>query len=281
LNKKNKNSVIHLATNHYENFPVASFLIPKEIKKDIAIVYWFARTADDLADEGDFTSAERINNLIQFENEFTLALKNKSSDKYFSQLKKTIDNRNLTSQNFFDLLSAFRQDVIKKRYNNFNELLDYCRRSANPIGRIVLEMNDLRNEETNKLSDKICTALQLTNFFQDTKIDYQKGRIYYPTDEMKNFNVSEKMFELNQNNPHISSLVKHNIDRTQLLFNEGKKLLEFLNGRLKLEIKWTIAGGEEILHKIRAKNYNVISYRPRLNKINYFSILVKSIIRNV
>jgi squalene synthase HpnC len=281
LNKKIENSTIHLTNNHYENFPVASFLIPKEIRKDIAIVYWFARSADDLADEGEFTSEERIKKLIDFETEFTLVLKNKSNDKYFLELKKTIDRRNLTSKYFFDLLSAFKQDVIKKRYNDFNELSDYCKRSANPIGRIVLEINEIRNEEANKLSDKICTALQLTNFFQDTKIDYQKGRIYYPTDEMKIFNVSEIMFELQQNNPHISSLVKHNIDRTQILFNEGKKLLKILSGRLKLEIKWTIAGGEKILNNIRSNNYNVLNFRPRLNKMNYFSILIKSIFRNV
>ncbi len=281
MDQELRNSAISVATNHYENFPVASFLIPKYYRKDIEIVYWFARTADDLADEGEIDTDERLKNLNEFENKLTTALEHKSNDKYFLALMQTIKNRNLTVQNFFNLLSAFKQDVIKNRYNNFKEILDYCSRSANPVGRIVLEINNIRNEKANEFSDKICTALQLTNFYQDTRVDFKKGRIYYPADEMKNFGVTENMFELQENNMHISALVKHNVDRAQLLFDEGKKLLDYLNGRLKLEIKWTISGGEKILNKIRKNNYNVFCDRPRLSKIDYFSILVKSFIKNV
>ena len=272
-----KGEVIRLMQNHYENFPIASFLIPKEIRKDVAIVYWFARTADDLADEGAIDDNERLKNLNNFESEFFLSLQNKTKNKYFSILKETIDRRKLTFQYFLDLLSAFKQDVVKKRYNNFEEIRDYCKRSANPVGRIILEINDIRNEEAIKLSDQICTALQLTNFYQDTVIDYNKNRIYYPLDELEMFSVTEKMFELQENNSHISALVKHNVDKAQVLFDEGKKILDFLFGRLKIEIKWTIAGGEKILSKIRENNYNVFLKRPKLSKIEFLSMLVKSI----
>jgi squalene synthase HpnC len=281
LEKELKNKIFNLTRNHYENFPVVSLLIPPKLRKDVALVYWFARTADDMADEGDIGSDDRLKNLNDFEHEFELALKNKSNHKYFIALADTIQKRNLTPQDFFDLLSAFKQDIAKNRYNTFNELLDYCSRSANPVGKIILELNGIRNEDANKLSDKICTALQLTNFYQDTKIDYEKGRIYYPIDEMKKFNVTEKMFELEENNLHISNLVKHNIERTQLMFDEGEKLLNYLSGRLKLEIKWTLAGGEKILDKIRFNNYNVFDKRPQLSKYEYFSILVKSFFKDV
>lgn len=278
MNKEIESNVISLAGNHYENFPVASFLIPGEIRKDIAIVYWFARTADDLADEGKADSEERLKSLNDFERELSSAIEKKSSNKYFLLLNETIIKRNLTHQYFFDLLSAFKQDIIKNRYNNFAEILDYCKRSANPVGRIVLEINNIRDEEANKLSDKICTALQLTNFYQDTKIDYEKGRIYYPLDELKNYGITENMFELNENNVHISALVKHSVDRTQLFFDEGKKLLNYLTGRLRIEIKWTITGGEKILGKIRENNYNVLNDRPQLSRIDYFGIFIKSIL---
>ena len=281
MKKTVEKQVLELAKNHYENFPVASFLIPKDLRKDISIVYWFARTADDLADEGNLSDKERLKNLDDFENEFSRSLSEKSNNNFFIILNETIKNKNLNPQNFYDLLSAFKQDVFKKRYKDFDEVLDYCRRSANPVGRIILDLNNIRIDDSYKFSDKICTALQLSNFYQDTLIDYQKGRIYYPQDEIKLFNVTENMFEIKENNEHISALVKHNVERTQRLFDEGKSLLKYLNGRLKIEIKWTIAGGEVILNKIKKNNYNVFNTRPKLSKLNYFSILVQSIFKNV
>ncbi len=269
MEKDINQKALKLASNHYENFPVASFLLPKEIRKHVAIIYWFARTADDLADEGNFDDEVRLKNLNEFENEFTSALNGKSSDEYFNLLAKTITGKKLTPEHFYDLLSAFKQDVIKKRYKDFSEVLDYCNRSANPVGRIILELNNIYDEQAVIYSDKICTALQLTNFYQDTKIDYEKGRIYYALDEMERFSVTENMFELNKNNQHISSLVKHNIERTQKLFDEGKPLLNFLSGKLRIEIKWTILGGETILKKIRENNFEVLANRPKLSKFNY------------
>jgi squalene synthase HpnC len=279
LNKEIENRTLELAKFHYENFPVASFLLPINMRKHVAIIYWFARTADDFADEGNLKAEDRLKNLNEFENEFTALLNHKSSNQYFILLKKTIDEKKIDPKHFYDLLSAFKQDVVKNRYENFSEILDYCNRSANPVGRIILELNNVCDKDAIKYSDKICTALQLTNFYQDTKIDYNKGRIYYPVDEMKKFNVTENMFELNKNNPHISALVKHNVDRTQKLFDEGKNILDFLRGSLKTEIKWTIFGGEAILNKIRKNNFEVLAERPKLSKLNYLFLFMKALFR--
>lgn len=272
-----ENRISALAKDHYENFPVASFLIPKYYRTDVAIVYWFARTADDLADEGNVDAEKRLDELSNFENEFTKSLTGESENLNFNLLAKTITEKKISTKYFYDLLSAFKQDVVKKEYENFDEVLDYCKRSANPVGRILLELFKIYGEDAIISSDKICSALQLTNFYQDTVIDLEKGRNYYPQDEMKTFNVTKKMFELKQNNPNIKALVKHNVQRGQALFDGGKNLLKYLNGRFKIEIKWTIAGGEKILEKIRKNDYDVFSDRPKLTKANFISLLIKNI----
>lgn len=268
---------ISLSKTHYENFPVASFLIPKNKRQDIAIIYWFARTADDIADEGQLSATERISALDQFRQNFSEALNHNFVSDEFKILSDTIVRNQLNPTDFTDLISAFRQDVIKKRYDTFNELLDYCRRSANPVGRIVLNIFDIRDDKAYYYSDKICTALQLTNFYQDVENDYERGRIYFPKDEMEHFNVDENMFEMKENNPNFSALLKHNIDRARVLFSEGKKLFPYLKGRLKLEIKWTVAGGERVLSMIERNNYKIFGNRPKLNKKDFISILLKSI----
>ncbi len=266
-----------LTRDHYENFPVVSFLIPKKYRKEIAIIYWFARTADDIADEGELSSNDRLEKLEQFEKQFLESLTNVSDHPNFNLLSSVIKKNNLSTDYFTDLLSAFKQDVIKTRYNNYHEVLDYCKRSANPVGRILLELFKVHDAEAINCSDKICTALQLTNFYQDTLIDYKKGRIYYPQDEMKMFSVTEKMFELKENNPNIKALVKYNIERAQQLFDEGRDISNYLSGRFKYEIKWTISGGKKILSKIRKNDFNVFDYRPVLNKFDFIKLLIKSL----
>ena len=270
-------NVSNLAKDHYENFPVASFLIPKKFRKDVAIVYWFARSADDLADEGNKSPEKRLNELNNFENEFLKSLKGESINFYFNQLAKTINDKKLSVENFFDLLSAFKQDVVKKEYQNYDEVLDYCKRSANTVGRILLELFNVKEKEALIYSDKICSALQLTNFYQDTVIDIEMGRNYYPQNEMQLLNVTKKMFELKENNPNIKTLLKHNVERTQALYDEGKNLLKYLRGRFKIEIKWTIAGGEKVLDKIRKNDYDVFAQRPKLDKMDFISLFIKSI----
>lgn len=277
MNDLSLKASVSLAKTHYENFPVASFLLPKSKRSDIALIYWFARTADDFADEGQFSASERISALNAIEKYFLDSLNGIYVNNEFKGLSDVVVRNNLNPVDFINLISAFRQDVIKKRYENFDEILDYCKRSANPVGRIVLDIFNIRNADAYNYSDKICTALQLTNFYQDVEIDYNKGRIYFPLDEMKHFNVDENMFEMKENNPNFSALLKYSIDRTRVLFSEGKNLFPFLKGRLKTEIKWTVAGGEKILSKIEKNNYQIFGNRPKLNKTDIITILLKSI----
>jgi squalene synthase HpnC len=269
---------VKFASSHYENFPVVSFLVPKELRKHIAIIYWFARTTDDLADEGDLSEQERLEALDEFRKNFSDALKNNPKTNFELALIKTIEEKKLNPDHFFNLLIAFRQDVEKKRYSTFDEILEYCRHSADPVGRLILELYDIRNDEAFYYSDKICTGLQLANFYQDLGIDYQKGRLYLPIDEMAEFNVDEKLFELKKNNLNLMQLLKYSVERTENMLYEGKGLLKFLNGRLKYEIKWTILGGIETLNKIKKLDYNVINQRPSLKKSDFIKLLIKSLV---
>ncbi len=268
---------LKFAKSHYENFPVVSFLIPKNLRKHVAIIYWFARTADDYADEGNFSEDERLEKLNNFEYRLKQLLIGKAESDYEIALANTINEKNLTTENFYKLIKAFRQYVIKNRYENFDEVIDYCKYSANPVGRLILELFDIHSEEANIYSDKICTALQLTNFLQDVFIDYKKGRIYLPQDEMEMLQITEKLFEHKENNHKLKQLVKHNVDRAQNLLDEGKKLFPLLRGRLKVEIIWTVAGGEEILDQIRKSDYNVLNNRPELSKTRMVTLFLKSL----
>jgi squalene synthase HpnC len=269
-----------LAKSHYENFPVVSLLVPKNIRKHLAIVYWFARTADDFADEGELSQVNRLNKLSAFENRLHELLNDKYRSDIEYALADTIKTKKLSRDHFLNLLKAFNQDVTKKRYSNFSEILEYCKNSANPVGRLVLELVGVKNEKAFYYSDKICTALQITNFIQDTTLDYKKGRIYYPEDEMQKFGVTEKMFELKENNVNFNHLVEFSIDRTQDMLNEGKNLLKYLYGRIRYEIGWTIKGGELIIKKIRNHHFDVLNYRPELSKINFLSLFIKSLFNN-
>lgn len=270
---------IEFARAHYENFPVVSFLIKKDLRKHIAVIYRFSRTADDMADEGSFTSKERLEMLNSFEERLASSIKGNFMNHFEEALYHTITDKNLSPEYFFNLLTAFKQDVCKKRYENFDNLLGYCRNSADPVGRLVLELHGIRKDNAFYLSDKICTALQLTNFYQDTLIDFEKGRIYYPLDEMESFGAEEKLFDLRQNNLNLSKLLEFNIRRARKFFEEGKELIDYLNGSLKLEIRWTILGGEAVLRKIEDNNYNIFQERPSLTKKDFILLFLKSLIK--
>ncbi len=270
---------LSFAKNHYENFPVVSFLVPEELRKHVAIIYWFARTADDFADEGELAETTRLIELNKFENRLRNLITENFEEPLELALYSTIKEKNLSPVLFFDLLKAFKQDVVKKRYNNFDDVLEYCKYSANPVGRLILELSGIRDEKAFRYSDKICTALQLTNFLQDTAVDYKKGRIYLPADEMEKFGVSEKMFELNENNLNLKKLLTYNVNRAQRLFDEGKNLFSFLHGLLKFEIKWTVLGGQTVLDRIRKNDYDVLNKRPQLSKKDFLALLLKAFIK--
>ncbi len=271
-------NALSLAKEHYENFPVVSLLIPTKLKYHVAMIYWFARAADDLADEGDSCENEKLRKLKDFEYRFSQLLEGHFENDLEAALLSTIKSKSLNPKHFYDLLSAFEQDVAKKRYANYAELLDYCRRSANPVGRLILELYGIKDKKLHEYSDKICTALQLTNFYQDTKIDYEKGRIYLPQDELKNYTIDESVFENDGKNANLRKLLQFNVERTRDLFAEGRSLLTHLRGKLKLEIEWTILGGEKILQKIEKNSFNVFSTHIVLSKSEMVRLFLKTLI---
>lgn len=276
--KKSYDDALRLAESHYENFPVVSYFLPKRLCKHVAVVYRFARTADDFADEGNLTTNERIELLDNFENDFREAMENGVPNDFWNSLSETVKKNNLTHQYFIDLLKAFKQDVNKKRYPNFAELLDYCRNSANPVGRVMLEFVGIREESLIEYSDNICSALQLANFWQDVSVDIRKGRIYIPEDDLSNFNVPEDDIKYLRMSGNFAELMKFQVERTKRMFDSGEKLLKHLDGRFRLQIKMTISGGRAILNKIEKLNYNVLNTRPELSKKDYLYLFLKSII---
>lgn len=274
----------NLAKKHYENFPVGSLLIPSDKRKYIYSIYAFARTADDIADSDILSQAEKLKLLNEYENELTNLELNKSSPgnddirNIFAALSNTIKELNIPIQEFRDLLTAFKQDAVKERYDDFDELLNYSHYSADPIGHLVLYVfgyNQVKDKKCFEYSEKVCTALQLTNFWQDVSVDLKIGRIYIPGNTMKEFNYNEKMlFDKTENND-FRKVMNNLSERTKILFDEGSKITELVRGRLKYELKATIAGGMEILRKIEKINYNVLSQRVTISKTDKIKILGK------
>lgn len=269
---------VQFTKSHYENFPVLSIFVKKELRKFVAIIYQFARQADDIADEGTSAPNERLKKLNYYEDSLKKSLNSDIKDDFWKALKFTIHTKNLTSDNFFSLLKAFKQDVLKNSYQDYDELLDYCNKSANPVGRIILELNNIRDSDAFSYSDKICTALQLSNFWQDVKIDLEKERIYLPINEMNMFNYSSEDLRGNKYNDQFTKLLKYEIDRTKKLFEEGRNILSFLPFGLRIQILTTIKGGELILRKIEENNYNVFFIRPTITKFEFLKLFLSSII---
>lgn len=265
---------LQLAGSHYENFPVASVLLPKRLRRPVAVIYAFARTADDIADEGDAGSAERLSalddytaQLIQLEKGDTL------DDPVFIALADVITRHRLPLTLFHDLLSAFSQDVTQKRYEDFSQVLDYCRRSANPVGRLLLHLNGDATEENLQASDRICSALQLINFLQDLQQDYRENhRIYLPQDEMQRFGIDESWLEQARSDEKMRALIAFQLQRIEAMMLEGAKLGTNLHGRFGLEIRLIIAAGLKVVGKLSQHHGNVFA-RPRLGKVDYFHII--------
>ncbi len=272
------NQAIDFTNSHYENFPVLSFFVPKNLRKYIAVVYQFARQADDIVDEGPYSIEEKLIQLENYENELINSHNQKYQNDFWKVFHRTVIAKNLSKENFINLIKAFKQDLIKFRYNNFDDLLNYCENSADPVGRIILEIYNIRNNEAKNYSDLICTALQLTNFYQDVSIDFQKGRIYIPQNEMNDFSIDDNDIKNSINKIKFAELMEFQVNRTKKMFLEGRKILNFLPFRLRLQILVTIKGGEEILNKIKKLNYDVINQRPKLNKIDFIKIFLSTII---
>jgi squalene synthase HpnC len=250
---------------HYENFPVASVLLPVRMRAPVRTIYAFARHADDIADEGDVSAAERLAQLSRLRIELDcISIGNEPDIPLFRVLKEIISRQRLPLEPFYHLLDAFTQDVTKQRYANFNEVLDYCSRSANPIGRLLLHLYGAEDQDNTRYSDAICSSLQIINFLQDIAVDYKKGRIYLPEDELARFGVVESMIARGERGEAWQRFMTFQIERAQKMLVAGQPLGRILKGRIGLELRVIIAGGQRILEKLAAANGDVFTRRPVL-----------------
>ena len=273
-----------LPNSHYENFPVASIILPRYLRAPIGLIYSFARQADDFADEGDLTISERLALLDGFKDELDLLRAYiKPQTAFFDILGAMIKAQRLPYEHFYDLLDAFSQDVVKTRYANYGEVLDYCKRSANPIGRLLLHLYGEASAKNNSLSDNICTALQIINFLQDIAIDDKKNdgkqRIYMCQDELKAFGITENQIARQVVDERWQAFMQFNLQRVNALIQSGKPLGRILKGRIGFEMRMIIAGGERIIAKITAVNGDVFNRRPTLNVFDWSIIFLKAVFR--
>jgi hydroxysqualene synthase len=251
-----------LAREHYENFPVASRLIPPAMRPHIAAIYAFARTADDFADEPGLTADERLRRLDDWERR--LERPASPSDPVFFALAHTVDVHRLPLTLFTDLLSAFKQDVTTTRYETWSDVLDYCRRSANPVGRLVLRVAGRHDPGLDQASDALCTALQLTNFWQDLERDWLIGRIYVPLEDRTRAGAAESDLGARRFTPEWRSVMTLMAQRTRELFAAGRPVCDGVDGRLRWELRLTWLGGARILDKLVRADFDVFGQRPTL-----------------
>jgi len=269
-----KNNVLYLrvSVGHYENFPVASLLLPAPLREPVAIIYRFARSADDFADEGDDPPAVRLAKLGAYRRELEAP-----RQPLFRAVRRICTDHALPLQLFHDLLDAFSQDVVKSRYANFAEVLDYCRRSANPVGRLLLHLFKRTSETELRQSDAICSALQLINFWQDAAIDYAKDRIYLPQDEMARHGVGVQHLAEARCDGHWRELLLFQVRRSRDMILAGAPLGRSLPGRIGLEIRTTVQGGLRILDKIEAVGCDVFRRRPVLRWFDWPLLLARAL----
>ncbi len=263
-----------MPVDHYENFPVASLLLPKRLREPVGAIYAFARTADDIADEGCCSDAERLAGLDACERGLERIAAGLPPDSaLFARLAETVFDHALPLTPLRELLSAFRQDVTTRRYADYASLLDYCRRSANPVGRLMLALYEIPFGQHEALrlgqSDNICTALQLINFWQDVAIDLKKDRIYLPAEDMRDFGVDEQMLHSAVMTPALRGLLAFQVNRARALMMHGAPLALALPGRIGLELRLVVQGGLRILEKIEAVDYDVFLRRPVLGALDW------------
>jgi squalene synthase HpnC len=267
-----------MPVDHYENFPVASILLPRRVRRPVELIYRFAREADDFADEGVLTPAARLEALDAFAREVHAIREGRSPEiSWFGELGETVHRHDLPLDAFEDLLSAFRQDVTQNRYATFDEVLDYCRRSANPVGRLLLALYGVRDAQATGWSDSICSSLQLINFVQDTGIDYRKGRVYFPLDEIASFGLTVEDIAAGRSGARWEAFVRFQTGRARSMLFAGRPLARVLGGRLGLEMRMIIAGGARILEKIEHVHGDVFTRRPVLRPIDWPLMFVRAL----
>jgi squalene synthase HpnC len=267
-----------MSIEHYENFPVASLLLPARLRPAVEVIYIYARSADDLADEGDVSPHDRLAALTAYEHELDLIQQDKpGATTIFHALGKVVRDYRLPLQPFRDLLSAFKQDVVTKRYATFETLLDYCRRSANPVGELMLHLYGAANERNLHDSASICSALQLINFWQDVAVDWKKERIYVPQEDLARFGVSESQFAAGHIDSAWRGLMHFEIARARAMIISGAPLALRLRGRIGWELRLVVQGGLRILERIEAVDYDVFRHRPQLQKSDWLRLVWRAI----
>ncbi|MFK5984616.1 MAG: squalene synthase HpnC [Pseudomonadota bacterium] len=281
-----KSAYIHcqkIAQQHYENFPVASRFLPKKLRQPICVIYAFARTADDFADEGDLETSKRLLLLQDYHQQLEQISNHSTNSKQaiFIALADVIRNFKLPIILFHNLLEAFEQDAVQTQYQNHQQLLDYCKKSASPIGQLMLYLHNQASTENLDYSDNICSALQLINFLQDMQQDaLESKRLYIPLEDIHNLNIDPqqliKQIASGQDyNESEALLIKQQIHQAEQLLLAGTPLIRQLSGRFQFEIALIVNSGIKIIHKL--KQANDFSYRPRLNRLDKITILFKTI----
>ncbi|MDX6768084.1 MAG: squalene synthase HpnC [Elusimicrobiota bacterium] len=266
-----------LADRHYENFPVASLLVPARLRKHVAVLYAFARIADDFSDEPEHEGFRR-ERLLDWRAQLAEVGQLPPRHPVFLALGETLRELDLPKEPFDDLLSAFLQDTEKSRYETFDEVLDYCRRSANPVGRIVLMIHGLRDPELFRWSDAVCTGLQLANFWQDVSVDLKKDRVYLPQEDFRAFGYSEADLRMGVCNERFRELMKFQVSRARSLFEQGKPLPSRLPWPLSLEIRLTWLGGMQVLKLIHKQDFDVLRSRPALGKSDWIPLFFRALL---
>jgi len=267
-----------MSVGHYENFPVASLLLPGRLRRPVSVIYRFARSADDFADEGDLPVSARLALLQGYRAELDrLKAGLPPATPLFRELGPVIAAYRLPFPPFYDLLDAFSQDVTQQRYPSFAELMAYCRRSADPVGRLMLCLYDRSSEDNLASSDSVCSALQLINFWQDVEVDFLKNRIYLPQDEMKRFGVTEAQIAARDVSGGWWNLMRFQIERARSLLLSGAPLALRLPGRIGLEIRAVVQGGLRILEKMERVQGDVFRHRPVLKPLDWPLILCRAV----
>ena len=267
-----------LATHHYENFHVVSFLLPKRLHQDFYNVYSYCRWADDLADEVGNT-AESLRLLAWWRGELDAMYAGRATHPVFAALLPTVDKYGIPPEPFHDLLDAFVQDQTVTRYGNWEELFGYCRNSANPVGRLILYLCGYRDPARQRLSDATCTALQLANFWQDVTVDLQKDRVYIPLDVMQLYGYTLEELFARRFTPAFREVMREIVEKARDLFLRGLPLSAMVNRRLAIDLDLFSRGGMRVLEKIEAQDYDVLRARPAVGKVERVGLLLGSLAR--
>jgi squalene synthase HpnC len=264
-----------LAQTHYENFSVATWFLPHRLKQHFFNIYAYCRISDDLGDEvGDPTASLRL--LGQWQRELDACYAGHPRHPVFVALADTIRAFEIPKHEFADLLTAFRQDQTVTRYQRFDDLLGYCRYSANPVGHLVLYVCGHRDAERQQLSDFTCTALQLANFWQDVSVDYEKGRIYLPLESLERFGVTESDIANQRNCPAFCEMMKVEVGRARDWFRKGLPLVSMVNPDLAIDIELFSRGGQEILNAIERQGFAVLGHRPVISKLRKVALVARA-----